>query len=204
MTCQAHIWLIYDSYMPDMSYQATYQPDTRAQIPGSRLHAGSWTRTLHADTHGTRQGPSNRGSERQGGRTTRVRATGSERRGSERRPRTASAHRGPCIRACARECPAPRPARACARPPPSPAALLPTPPSRRERSRGLERRHSDEGQDDREEDEDQRTWAAKAEDRTAVDRTATVAMVAMATDRTTAHSMARGSGDDRDDSGGHR
>ena len=53
--------------------------------------------------------------------------------------------------------------------------------------RGLERRHSDEGQDDREEDEDQRTWAAKAEDRTAEAGTATVAMAAMATDRTTAH-----------------
>ena len=70
--------------------------------------------------------------------------------------------------------------------------------------RGLERRHSVEGQDDREEDEDQRTWAAKAEDRTAVDGTATVAMAAMTTDRTTAHSMARGRGDDRGDGGGHR
>ena len=64
-----------------MSYQATYQADTRVQIPGSRLHTGSRTRTLHADTG--RDGVSERRgeSERQGARATRgpsdgVRAAG--------------------------------------------------------------------------------------------------------------------------------
>ena len=44
-----------------MAYQAAYQADTRAQIPGSRLHAESQTRTLHAD-RGRGGGPSDGGS----------------------------------------------------------------------------------------------------------------------------------------------
>ena len=78
--------------MPDKPYQALIRHHiSLIHDPGSRLHAGSQTRTLHADT-GRNRGPSDRGAERRG----------SERRGSsDRGPSDAhtaagSMRPGPC------------------------------------------------------------------------------------------------------------
>jgi hypothetical protein len=79
---------------------------TRAQIPGSRLHAGSQTRTLHAD-RGRGGGPSDGGSERPA-RQRPTRQWPMRQRSMRQRPmRQRPCDCGPCSRPCARKTRAP-------------------------------------------------------------------------------------------------